>query len=210
MLRSWLSEAQHQVFLHARAAGLPYSCTPELEAREASFEWTLLERVLAEAPAPAVLVVRRNELLARPSPRGAAAVRALFAEGTGMVVQRAERYDAGLRSLAEAFERELSGSAHIQLFVTPASTHGFGWHFDAEDVCILQTLGTKKYYFRANTRPPASDEARARPDFAAIRDECSPTMTCVLERGDVLYLPRYMWHVARAVSDSFSISLGLR
>ena len=41
------------------------------------------------------------------------------------------------------------GTPQVQVFATPAGTHGFGWHYDLEDVFIAQTAGMKDYYFRA-------------------------------------------------------------
>ena len=45
----------------------------------------------------------------------------------------------------------MPGTAHVQLFVTPAETHGFSWHYDAEEVFIVQTAGVKDYLLRENT-----------------------------------------------------------
>ena len=121
-------------------------------------------------------------------------------------MRRAELHDAGLATLADSFARELGGSAHIQLFVTPGKTRGFGWHYDEEDVCIVQTQGTKTYYFRENTQEVVPD----RFDFTRIRSETSPLMSCTLAARDLLYLPRHMWHAAKADADSLSISVGVR
>jgi hypothetical protein len=210
VLRSWLSEADHRTFTASRAAAAPHACIAALPSDVALFDWDTLDRVLTAKPPPDALVVRKSELLTEPAPTGAPGVRALFQRGSGVVVRRAERHDRELARVARAFADELVGSAHIQLFVTPAATHGFGWHYDDEDVCILQTVGTKTYYFRANTLSPAAGERPGQPDFSRVREEKSPTMTCTLAPRDMLYLPRRMWHVARADTDSLSVSIGVR
>jgi ribosomal protein L16 Arg81 hydroxylase len=98
-----------------------------------------------------VLVVGRNSLIALPIPETLTEVRELMSQGVGLVVRQAERHDAGLSNLAEVFSHDIPGEVHIQLFVTPGGTYGFGWHYDDEDVFIAQTAGTKDYFLRENT-----------------------------------------------------------
>jgi ribosomal protein L16 Arg81 hydroxylase len=43
--------------------------------------------------------------------------------------------------------QNIPGEVHVQLFVAPAGTHSFGWHYDDEDVYIVQTEGSKDYFF---------------------------------------------------------------
>jgi 50S ribosomal protein L16 3-hydroxylase len=129
-------------------------------------------------------------------------------EGVGFVIRRAEEHDVGLAKLAALLTQQIPGEVHVQLFVTPARTHGFGWHYDDEDVFIVQTDGTKDYFFRENSverhRPP-----EAAPDFSRFRHETSPIGTSRLIAGDWLYIPARWWHVAKCVEDSLSISLGI-
>lgn len=209
MLRAWLSKEQHQSLCASRAARAPFAQPAALPRGPSLFHWELLERVLSARPAPDALVVRESQLLDEAPPTSAEGVRALFRRGAGVVVRRAERHDRALARLAGGLAAELGGEAHVQLFVTPAGTRGFGWHYDQEDVCILQTEGIKTYYLRENTVvEPGSDSEQ--PDFARIRLERSPVMACTLAARDLLYLPRRMWHAARADHDSFSISIGVR
>jgi 50S ribosomal protein L16 3-hydroxylase len=97
---------------------------------------------------------------------------------------------------------------HIQLFVTPAGTHSFGWHYDFEDVFIVQATGVKEYFLRDNT----VERQRARgtcPDFERFRQEISPLATVRLLQRDWLYIPSRWWHVAKCIEDSLSISVGV-
>lgn len=208
VLPRWLSDPDRRDLLASRAARKPYAAPHVVPDAARLFDWALLDGILAARPAPEVLVVRESALLAEPPPDSGEAARAMFERGVGLVVRRAECHHIELRTLAHAFEQALSGSAHVQLFATPAATHGFGWHYDAEDVFILQTWGRKSYYFRDNSQQPSFDP-REPPDFSKIRTETSPMATCTLDAGDALFLPRGMWHVAKARTDSLSISLGL-
>jgi hypothetical protein len=176
--------------------------------KAASFGWHELGALLESRPSPDVLVVARSALLKKPEPRSLASLRALMNDGIGICVRHAEQHHiavaAAAAGLAESFQRKV----HVQVFVTPAETHGFGWHYDAEDVFILQTAGSKDYYFRENTVLTRS-RAGADFDFSAIRRERSPLQTARLLPGDCLYLPSGMWHMARSVEDSLAMSLGV-
>ena len=86
-----------------------------------------------------------------PAPKTLAEVRALLLEGVGLVIRRAQQLDACLARLAASLTQNIPGEVHVQLFVTSAGTHSFGWHYDDEDVFIVQTEGSKDYLFRDNT-----------------------------------------------------------
>lgn len=203
MLKDWLSEGEYAAFLDSRRHRRPHAQASIAAITGALFDWDAIERVLRQQPD--CIVVRDSALLEAPAPTSAEALRALMARGTGAVVRRAQSSDREFYDIAQRFEREFARSVQVQLFVTPAATRGFGWHYDNEDVIILQTGGSKTYYMRENTRvkPDCSG------DFSAIREEVSPLAACTLVAGDALYLPRGMWHMAKAHQDSFSISLGL-
>src|SRR5205085_1552293 len=114
----------------------------------------------------------------------------------------------GLRGLASEFAADLPGEQRVIVFATPGGTHGFSWHYDAEDVFIVQTAGDKEYYLRQNTvtSPP---ERGFQSDFREFRDETSAVAACRLLPGDVLYVPKGFWHIAHAHADSLSLSIGV-
>ena len=170
-------------------------------------DWSALERLLSMQPAPDMLLIAGGQLQERPEPRSLSELKALFDDGIGIVVRDAQHRSPALRALCESFALELPGRQRLFLFATPKHRHGFGWHYDAEDVFILQTAGEKQYLMRENTidRPRPG----VQPDFTCIRRETSPLMSCTLLPGDWLYLPSGMWHVAQPLTDSLSISLGI-
>jgi 50S ribosomal protein L16 3-hydroxylase len=178
------------------------------------FDWSTLDRVLARDAEgnereSDVLVVNRGKILkSQAAPRSLAEARPVMDAGASLVVRRAQTRDTGLGELALNFSHELGGAVQIQLFITPRAGQSFGWHYDAEDVFILQTIGVKNYYFRANTVNPRPSPQRFF-DFSAIQRERSPLLTCALAPGDWLYLPAGFWHVAKAEEDSLGISVGL-
>lgn len=166
-------------------------------------DWAALDRVLRCRPE--VLVVARGQLLPGPPPTTLRALRARLTEGAGLCIRHAERHCAELARLASSFDA--IGTPQVQLFVTPGGTHGFGWHYDDEDVFIAQTAGVKDYYFRANT---VAAKERARPAmFSRFPREGSQLCTATLVAGDFLYLPARWWHMAVCREDSLSISIGV-
>ncbi len=82
------------------------------------------------------------------------AVRALVNDGHTVFIRHAERHHPGLAELAAAFEKAFLGPVNIHVFATPAGAPGFSWHYDAEDVFIIQTQGAKEYSLRKNTVNP--------------------------------------------------------
>jgi len=185
----------------------PYARPSSAGNAVACFQWATLERILAEQTSADVLVVARSKLLDVPTPRTPTALRVLLAAGIGMVIRHGERHDEGIARIATSLSERIPGAVQAQLFVTPGGTHGFGWHYDDEDVFVVQTSGIKDYYFRSNTILP--DRSADGADFSRFHSETSPVGSARLIPGDFLYIPARWWHMAKCAEDSLSVSLGL-
>jgi 50S ribosomal protein L16 3-hydroxylase len=208
MLAQWLAGTSVATFVQEHLQRQPFAAAGTATSALPLFDWDALDRVLGSDPAPDVLVAARGRTLDVPAPRDAERTRKLFRDGLGIVVRRAENHDTGLAALARSFAGDLPGKVTIQLFVTPAQTQGFGWHYDFEDVFIAQTVGVKSYYFRPNTVDPDAPLG-SQPDFTKYMGESSPMHNARLIAGDWLYIPARWWHVALCEEDSLSISLGV-
>src|SRR5690606_27495317 len=90
----------------------------------------------------------------------------------------------------------------------PPGRFGFGWHYDAEEVFILQTVGQKEYSLRKNTVNPWPLEETL-PQGMRYEREVMPLMRCLLQAGDWLYLPSGYWHKAEARELSLSLAVGV-
>jgi hypothetical protein len=215
MLRAWLEPESVDWFARTHLDVGPFARPGAARASVATFQWDTLDALLreqGEAEGLDLLCVARGALVEAPAPRSLAALRELMAVGTGIVIRRAERASPELARLAAALAEDLTGDpraeAHIQLFVTPGGTNGFGWHYDFEQVFIVQTAGSKDYYFRRNTVDPHRPR-QTRPDFSVFRQEKSPIAAARLLAGDWLYIPARWWHVAQCLEDSLSVSIGV-
>jgi ribosomal protein L16 Arg81 hydroxylase len=132
-------------------------------------------------------------------------------EGYTIIVRHAERRHAGLGELARSFEATFGGPVDIQIFATPAGSGGFSWHYDAEDLFILQTAGEKAYGLRKNTVDPWPLEETLPQDMRYER-EIMPLMQVSLMAGDLLYLPCGYWHkadAARSMETAISLAIGV-
>jgi ribosomal protein L16 Arg81 hydroxylase len=129
-------------------------------------------------------------------------------DGWTIFVRHAERYHAGLARLAAEFQEAFQAPIDVHFFCTPAATEGFGWHYDVEDVFVLQTQGSKKYKLRKNTVNPWP-LVETTPDNLCYEAERSLVMECALDAGDWLYIPAGYWHATEAKELSISLSVGV-
>src|SRR5688572_11295294 len=135
--------------------------------------------------------------------------RAMAAEGWTTVVRDAQKHDAGLAEIAAGFARDLGAPVNAHLYATPAGRTGFGWHYDVEDVFILQVRGAKEYPLRKNTVLPWPVLEAMGKDLRYER-EVSPVWNARLEEGDGLYIPPGWWHRAKAVEgDTLTLAVGV-
>lgn len=205
MISKWIGDLSMDEFRRAHFHRVPLARAATAREALPYLTWSTVASLLERGAD--LLVARNGRDVDVPRPGFVEAVQ-LFQQGCSLVLRHGERYDDGLRELAEAVAAESEGDVTIHVFATPAGFHGFAWHYDCEDVFILQTRGAKEYFLRANSVNP-------RPTIDAMpRDmhyelETSPMMASLLVAGDCLYIPRGWWHVARCVEGSLSLSIGI-
>lgn len=205
MLSRWLHPEPLSQFLRLRLGKAPFARPGAAHDVLGWFDWPVLDRLLgARSPQPDVLVASGGQLVDEPEPRTLAEARDVMRRAHGVVVRKAERHDPALAELARAFAHDVPGQVHVQVYATPAGTATFGWHYDAEDVFIVQTSGSKDYYMRQNTVAAAGTC-----DFSLAGQETSPLLCARLLPGDWLYIPARWWHLVRSIEDALSISIGV-
>lgn len=206
-LQAWLGEKPQQTFIEEQYYRQPYSGHCASAESVAPGAWPTLAGIF-DQPSADVMVVRRNQRYEGSPPDSLAQAQALVEQGYTLLVRHAEHHDERLAQLAANFARDFAAPVNIHLYVTPGDDFGFSWHYDAEEVFILQTTGTKTYSLRKNTVNPWPIEETL-PQNMRYEREIMPLMHCALAAGDWLYIPSGWWHKGRALPGDPAISLAL-
>ncbi len=170
--------------------------------------WSMMEHLLGQQGAD-VLVGNQSGQWSGSLPSSGAEARALLDGGYTVAVRHAEAHHPALAELAADFNRDLTGAVDVQLYCTPAGFPGFGWHYDPEDVFILQTHGSKQWCLRKNTVNPWP-LIESLPENMRYEAEIMPLVRCLLKAGDWLYIPGGYWHRTAAEEESYSLSVGIQ
>ena len=206
-LQTLLGDVPLQQFVAEHYHRLPYSRSGSARGFSDLGSWETLTSILAKDDAD-VLVCRRNEQLPIARLTTTDEARRLVDDGFTLLVRNAERHDTRLQELAAAFEADLAGPVNIHMYCTPAEQFGFGWHYDAEEVFIIQTTGRKEYSLRKNTVNPWPVEETLPADMRYER-EIMPLMKCDLRAGDWLYIPSGYWHMGQSSETAISLAIGV-
>jgi 50S ribosomal protein L16 3-hydroxylase len=206
-LQTLLGNVPVQRFIADYFQRLPYSAAGQAAALCPLGSWDAMAAIL-DLPDADVLVCRRNEQHAGPRPRGADEARRLVDDGFTLLVRHAERHDERLARIARAFEADLAAPVNVHFYCTPAGQFGFGWHYDAEEVFIVQTAGRKEYSLRKNTVNPWPLEETLPADMRYER-EIMPLVRCELAAGDWLYIPSGYWHMGQSRELALSLAIGV-
>lgn len=207
-LQSLLGDIPSAKFIEENFHRLPFTLPQGARDHCSLGTWDTLGELLGRSGID-LMVVRDGRRYDGSDPQTLEAAQALGAEGYTILVRHAERHDPRLAELAAAFAQDLSGTVDVHLYATPPGRHGFSWHYDAEDVFILQTTGKKEYSLRKNTVHPWPLVETIPQDMKYER-ELMPLMRVLLSAGDWLYIPCGYWHKADAApSDETAISLAI-
>jgi 50S ribosomal protein L16 3-hydroxylase len=135
--------------------------------------------------------------------------RAAFAQGHTLVVRHSEKAHASLNLIAGQFENFFRQPVDLQIYLTPAEEEGFDWHYDVEEVFVIQTHGMKEFRLLENTVTAKPLPLLSKENQLFAQEKKNPEIRCLLKAGDWLYIPAGYWHKARAITDSFHISIGV-
>lgn len=170
--------------------------------------WDLLEKLLAH-PQADVIVGKGGTRHDGPPPTAERHARELLAAGYTIGIRHAHLLDPALAELAAAFAHDFAAPIDIHAYITPANKQGFSWHYDAEEVFVLQLRGSKEWWLRKNTVNPWPLVETLPADMRYER-EIMPAYRCPLAAGDWLYIPGGYWHRTEAQdAESVSLSVGI-
>ena len=207
-IETLLGEIPKTKFVQEYFHRLPFSLAGAARSVCQLGSWEVLGEILGQDGVD-VMVVRDGQQYAGTDPRTLEEAKTLSCEGYTILVRHAESHHEQLNKLATGFEDDFHAPANIHIYATPAGKHGFSWHYDAEEVFIMQTSGRKEYSLRKNTVHPWPLVETIPQDMGYSR-EITPLMRVLLHAGDWLYIPCGYWHKAEAQeSDETAISLAV-
>lgn len=132
-----------------------------------------------------------------------------FEAGRTVLVRHAEKAHPRLEAIAKDFYELFKDPVDIQLYCTPAGEEGFDWHYDSEEVFVIQSAGEKEFRLRKNTVNPWPVHSKLPKNMHFEKEAPAPEIRCLLKAGDWLYIPAGYWHKARAVTESYHLSVGV-
>lgn len=130
-------------------------------------------------------------------------------EGFTVVARHVDKSLPAFGRLAGEFSTGFNTQVDVQIFWSPPANEGFNWHFDVEDVFIVQTKGSKEFTLRKNTVFPMPVDGRSGGEDLYPMERSPTVMRCTLAAGDWLYIPSGYWHKAAAIEESMHISIGI-
>jgi ribosomal protein L16 Arg81 hydroxylase len=135
----------------------------------------------------------------------AAALLNCFNQGATLVLSQLNHKWPPLQRLKEGLQRNLSANVVTNVFLSNRHSQGFALHYDSHDVFVLQLDGRKTWSLHDSPITlPTKAQAFGRTGVTA-----GPvTQTEILEAGDVLYVPRGVFHEAHT-SDTVSLHVTL-
>ncbi|MBD2492849.1 cupin domain-containing protein [Nostoc sp. FACHB-280] len=128
-------------------------------------------------------------------------------QGATLIINGVHHRIPAVAELAANLRHEIGYETHINLYCSPAKQQGFDCHYDTHDVLILQMEGEKQWFvYEPTVLYPTADM----PSSKQQQPQQQPYLECVLQAGDLLYIPRGHWHYAVACEQpSLHLTVGI-
>jgi 50S ribosomal protein L16 3-hydroxylase len=208
ILAELLGEEPCQTFLPKHFSRLPFSRPGGGTTFKSFLTWDTVREVLG-AEKSVLRIVKDGQMVKDYVDLSFDDARTYHREGNTLLLRFAEKSSPRLLGLAQDFQRSFHTMVDIQLYCTPEGHNAFGWHYDVEEVFIIQTQGSKAYSLRPNTVHPNPLVLSIPKDQGYQNETADLEIKVTLEEGDFLYIPSGWWHVARTQRESMHISIGL-
>lgn len=126
-----------------------------------------------------------------------------YSSGSTIILQQLQDSIPGFGVFTNALENTFSCNVHASAFITPKAAQGFTAHCDTYSFFALQISGEKRWnlYDRTPLLPIRDDRIDEKP-WSPVE----PTQQLVMRSGDLLYVPRGVFHDAET-SDQPSIHI---
>jgi len=141
-----------------------------------------------------------EEILFRPNPQK---VNHWLSRGASIVADDVDTLSSGLRNAANILEERLSGKVQSNLYCSWKQHQAFPVHMDSHDVFALHVEGQKVWrIYKGKIDEPINHPMFNEINAQNTRDHAGDVLEeIVLNPGDVLYIPRGVFHDALASSE---------
>jgi ribosomal protein L16 Arg81 hydroxylase len=128
-------------------------------------------------------------------------------QGATLIVHGLHCRVPSIAELVDGLRQELGYRTHANLYCSPAQQQGLTCHYDTHEVFILQIDGAKEWSVYPETVPCPTESLRS---LSQAPPQTPPYLKCVLQPGEVLYIPRGHWHYGVACDrPSLHLTIGI-
>lgn len=208
ILTKILQDTPLEMFLEKHFTKLPFSSPNGAKNLNHLLDWKVVEDVM-EKKNSVLRIVQDGRVIKDYVELSFSEAKEHHKKGHTLLLRYAEKSHPELLNLAQDFAKSFHTEVDIQLYCTPEGHNAFGWHYDVEEVFILQTKGSKHYTIRPNTVHPNPLISSIPKNLEYEKEKTPIEIQVTLKEGDWLYIPSGWWHIAKTKSESMHISVGL-
>lgn len=208
ILGQLLDQIDLDTFLNKHFTRLPYSSQGGAKKFTSYLNWNIVEEIF-QTNKSILRIVKDGVMIKDYAEINYQDALKHYQSGQTLLIKNAERSFTAHKNLAEDFAQGFHTEVDIQLYCTPAGHNAFGWHYDVEEVFIIQAKGSKEYSIRPNTYHPKPLVSSIPKDLGYQNEKSDVEIKVLLKEGDWLYIPSGWWHVAKTQEESMHLSIGL-
>lgn len=186
----------------------PFAASGNASAIRSIFNWSVATEIIQSGYTKCYFA-NNGRIASHPEPLCMDRFYKGISEGSTLVIPHAEEAHRSFASLVPEFTTHYPCPIDIQLYLTPEGNEGFDWHYDYEDVFVLQSFGVKEFTLRKNSFWPKASNREISQQSLWRQETSNSEIRCTLQAGDWLYIPAGYWHKARALTKSYHVSVGL-
>ncbi|UYL07860.1 cupin domain-containing protein [Bdellovibrio sp. SKB1291214] len=186
----------------------PYSAASCAQDIRNVFNWSVAMEIV-NSQYDKTFLAKNGKVITEHNPLCADSVCKGLTQGATLIIPHAELAHPTFKKLAGHFLHHYPRPYDVELYLTPEGNEGLDWHYDYEDVFVMQSSGVKEFTLRKNSFWPMAADRRISQKEVWIKEHFLNETKCTLHPGDWLYIPAGYWHKAKALTQSYHISVGL-
>lgn len=131
-----------------------------------------------------------------------------IARGGTLVFDKIHHHSKTLEDFVDGLSVEINTKISVNAYYTARNQLGVNPHFDRHDVFAIQIHGSKRWYYKEDKHILSKPMRHQK--TPAVDNKYSGWNSVLLEKGDVFYCPRGVWHFTRTEDkNSAHLALGI-